>query len=340
MRRHLSEPEIARLVTLVEEGYSYRVVGDMMHVSPSVVSRAYNRYLELAGYGRRSGQGRRRSTTPRDDRAMIRENRRDPFLVPNVIAHNYRNRQQQQRNISAQTVRNRLQESGIRARRPVRVPMLTVRHRRARLAYAHQHIDWSIRKWNNVLFTDESRFCLYGDDRRPRVWRRVGERFNQNHGRPVVAFNGGSVMVWAGISRYSRTRLHIVRGNLNARRYIDQILRPYVLPVRQRLRRFFLMHDNARPHTAIVTRHFLEDHNISVLRHPPMSPDLNPIEHVWDMMGRRLRQEYPNLQNLAALERALVRIWQTIPQARIRRCINMADRLGAVIEARGGNTRF
>jgi len=71
-----------------------------------------------------------------------------------------------------------------------------------------------------------------------------------------------------------------------------------------------------------------------------MSPDLNPIEHVWDIMGRRLRREYPNFQNLAALERALQQIWNTIPQPEITRCINMAERLRAVIENRGGNTRY
>lgn len=320
-----------------------------MGVSASVVFRAYNRYQETALHSRRPGQGRHRITTPRNDRAIVRRVRQEPFIVPNIIARDYpnqqqqqqqRRRRQQQRHITAQTIRNRLREAGVRARRPVRVPMLTARHRRARFEYAQQHLHWGMRQWNHVLFTDESRFCLYGDDRRLRVYRRQGERFLRNCVRPVVAFNGGSVMVWAGISRYSRTPLIIVRENLNARRYIDQILRPIVLPLRLRSRRFILMQDNARPHTAIVTRRFFERHDITVLRHPAVSPDLNPIEHVWDIMGRRLRREYPNLPNLASLEQALVRIWRTIPQAAIRRCINMTDRLNAVIRGRGGHTRF
>lgn len=251
-----------------------------------------------------------------------------------------RRQRQRPRNISYQTVINRLRESGLRARHPVRVPMLTARHRRARLAYARQHLQWNMRQWGNVLFSDECRFCLYGNDRRPQVWRRRGERFLQNFTRPVAAFNGGSVMVWAGISRSSRTPLVIIRQTLNARRYIDQILRPIVLPRRQNVREFIFMQDNARPHTANVTRRFFERYDITLLRHPAMSPDLNPIEHVWDIMGRRLRREYPNLPNLAALERALARIWRTISQSAIRRCINMPERLGAVIRSRGGNTRY
>ncbi|EFN70272.1 Transposable element Tcb1 transposase, partial [Camponotus floridanus] len=134
-------------------------------------------------------------------------------------------------NVSRSTIRNRLREAGLRARTAARGPMMNVRHCRARLAYAREHVNWRMRDWDNVLFSDESRFCLYGNDRRPRVWRRQGERYSQNFIRPVAAYNGGSVMVWAGVSRTSRTPLVIVRDNLNARRYIDQILRPYVVPL-------------------------------------------------------------------------------------------------------------
>lgn len=349
VRRYLSEVEVARMVTLIQEGYSQREVATRMGVSQSVVSRAYTRYQETNRFDRRPGQGRHRVTDPRDDRAIVREVRRQPFLNANIVARNFPNRRQQQqqqrrrhqvRNICSRTVINRLREAGLHARHPNRVPLLTARHRRARLAYAYAHRNWALRQWSNVLFTDESRFSLHGNDRRPLVWRRRGERFGQNFVRPVVAYGGGSVMVWGGVSRHWKTPLVIVRENLTARRYIDQILRPIVLPRRQHQRSFILMQDNARPHTANVTKRFFERHNITLLRHPAMSPDLNPIEHVWDMMGRRLRTEYPNLQNLAALERALQQIWDTIPQALIARRINMADRLRAVIENRGGNTRY
>lgn len=352
VRRHLSEPEVARLITLLDEGNSQRDVAIRMGVSQSVVSRAYARYRETNEYNRRSGQGRHRVTTVRDDRAIVRQVRREPFLNANSVARNFPNRvqlqqqrqrqrqRQQVRMISSRTVINRLRETGLNARHPNRVPMLTMRHRRARLAYANAHRAWTFRQWGNVLFTDESRFALHGSDRRPLVWRRRGERFRQNFVRPIVAYGGGSVMVWGGVSRDWRTPLVIVRENLTAQRYIDQILRPIVLRRRQHQRAFILMQDNARPHTANITRRFFERHDITLLRHPPMSPDLNPIEHVWDIMGRRLRREYPNLQNLAALERALLQIWNTIPQPQIARCINMAERLAAVIENRGGNTRY
>ncbi|CAH2103479.1 unnamed protein product [Euphydryas editha] len=57
------------------------------------------------------------------------------------------------------------------------------------------------------------------------------------------------------------------------------------------------------------------------------------------MLGRRLRRDYPQLHNLQHLTQALLRCWQGISQRDIRRCINMQERLRAVIRNRGGNTR-
>lgn len=201
VRRHLLEVEVARLVTNIDEGYTQRAVAIRMGVSQSVVSRAYTRYQETNQYRRRPGQGRHRVTNARDDRAIVREVRGQPFVNANIVAGNFPNRRQQQqrrrhqvRNICSRTVINRLRETGLHARHPNRVPLLTARHRRARLAYANDHRNWNLRQWTNVLFTDESRFNLYGNDRRSLVWRRRGERFRQNFVRPVVAYGGGSVM--------------------------------------------------------------------------------------------------------------------------------------------------
>lgn len=70
IRRHLSEPEVARLVTLLQEGYSQRDVATRMGVSQSFVSRTHARYRETDQYNRRPGQGRHPVPTVRDDRAI------------------------------------------------------------------------------------------------------------------------------------------------------------------------------------------------------------------------------------------------------------------------------
>lgn len=149
-------------------------------------------------------------------------------------------------------------------------------------------------------------------------------------------------MVWGGISLTSRTKLvFIPPPGLSAQRYVDEILRPHVLLVRRRVgRAFSLMQDNATCHNARLTRTFLQENNIDVLPHPARSPDLNPIEHVWDMLGRRLRDLPNQSTNLANLFDRLREIWDALPQEMIQQCINMPQRLTEVIRNRGRNTHF
>ncbi|KAI4884107.1 hypothetical protein NFI96_009820 [Prochilodus magdalenae] len=77
--------------------------------------------------------------------------------------------------VSAQMVRDRLHEDGVRARHPQMGVVLTAQDRAGSLAFAREHQDWEIRHWRPVLFTDESRFTLSTCDKRDRVWRRRGE---------------------------------------------------------------------------------------------------------------------------------------------------------------------
>ncbi|GFV51821.1 transposable element Tcb2 transposase [Trichonephila clavipes] len=100
-------------------------------------------------------------------------------------------------------------------------------------------------------------------------------------------------------------------------------------------RRASLQQDNARPHTARVAQDFLR--HFQTLPWPTRSPDLSPVEHVWDQLKRQM----PSCHSVHDLELAVQDLWAHLPQDNIRCLINsMPDRLAVCIAAGGGPMRY
>jgi hypothetical protein len=141
-------------------------------------------------------------------------------------------------------------------------------------------------------------------------------------------------MVWGSITAHGRTPLVVIAGNLTGIRYRDEIVQPYVIPfIQAQANNVTFQQDNARPH--------LTQQNVDLLPWPAVSPNLSPIEHVWDEMERRLRHLPNQPVTLAEMGPALIRIWNNIPQAFFNNLVrSMRRRCQACINANGGHTRY
>ncbi|GFW13361.1 transposable element Tcb1 transposase [Trichonephila clavipes] len=136
----------------------------------------------------------------------------------------------------------------------------------------------------------ESRFSLSSDCRRQLIWRESGTAYRPENIQEKDRYPTCSIMVWAGIMINGRTRLHVVANRtMTGQRYIDEVLLPHVRLFRGAVGdKFVFMDDNATY--------------------------LNPIENVWDALGRQVAgRNYP-LTNKNTLIRALTEEWDKLPQ--------------------------
>ena len=336
----LSEVERGQAIAMLVQGQGQQQVAAHFGVHIRTIERLVQRLRVTGRVNDRPRSGRPRVTTPRQDRFMTLSHLRNRHLTASETANNTLG--SHNRHIHPDTVRNRLRDNGLRARRPyVGLPLTPVRRQR-RLAWlqAHSPRNFPMRQWRRVFFTDESRFTLYRSDGRRRVYRRRGERYTDACVVERDRFGGGSVCVWGGISYGFKSPLIVIDGNLNGVRYRDEILRPVAVPCVQ-ARNLILQQDNARPHVARVCQQFLANSNIHPLDWPAFSPDLSPIEHLWDELDRRVRRRPNAPTNHVQLTHALHEEWNNIPMAMINTLVNsMHRRIRAATAAHGGHTRY
>ena len=217
--RKLSNLDRARALGQLQAGQSSRRVAMAFNTSRQSIDRIRQRCAASGDVKDLPRSGRPRATNRAEDRLITNRNR-----FTNAPTTTSRIRQQRGAvgiPISVQTIRNRLHAAGLKSRVPAKKPCLSQRHRAARLQFARNHVRWNKQQWRTVTFSDESRFCLRHIDGRLRVWRRNGECHAEVSVQSRHEYNGGSVMVWAGVTADRRTDLVVVPGILTGQRYID-----------------------------------------------------------------------------------------------------------------------
>ena len=203
------------------------------------------------------------------------------------------------------------------------------------------HSHWRLQQWQRIIWTDESLFKLVRVDNRMRVFRSPRHEWIDRNVYETTTGGGGSVHVWGAFHYNGRSELVVV-NRVNGAVY-QQVLQNHLLPFAQAtlggVNNWLLMDDNATPHRAGPVRDYKEQVGIRNLPWPSRSPDMNPIEHVWDYMKRRVAARDP--KSLIDLRQCLFQVWDEVQDVYLRDLVlKMPRRINSLLLAHGGYTRY
>lgn len=322
-----------------KEGKSYNEISDEMEIPRSSVAYIVSKYNKTKQVLNVEGRGRKKITTARQDRAIVMEVKKNRRVSAGSITEKVRELGGSP--ISVQTVRNRIHESGFAGRVARIKPFIATRNKRRRLAFSKTHQLKDSSYWNRIVFSDESKFMVGGSDGKVMVWRKPHEEFLPQCLKPSFKSGRVSVMVWGCMSASGVGELHFIDGIMNSgvyRTILDTNLTPSVIKMGL-TESFVFQHDNDPKHTSRLVTSYLQEKGISVLNWPAQSPDLNPIEHLWEELSRRLGRHH--IQNAAQLKIKLKEEWDGISAEWTRNLVSsMPRRMAAVISSRGGPTKY
>lgn len=267
----------------INEGYKQRQIARTLRLSPSTV----HHWISQNGKARkRTGRGRK--TSPEEDNQIYTMSVENPFLPATDI------NRQLSLNISSQTIRNRLIERGLHNYKTAQKFSLTEAQKANRLEFAHTYGHWTADQWETVLFADEKVYQSFGQGHsrvwRPKLSRWLPENQVKRYDASVIATvkQSGrfSISLWGCIGK--KNHLHCITiSRLNKDHFLDYILKKYITPGD------ILVHDNSPIHTANIIKKWLQESNVTVLKWPPYSPDLNPIENMWGRIEQLTRNRQP-----------------------------------------------
>jgi len=336
-RRELSN-EVKAQIVILHEDHTMRQISDRLSLPLSTVGYVIKKFEKTGSYENKDRKGRPKKLSARNEIYILRELKKNPHQSLRQLSINIGNCVPQ---ISIASLSNFVKSRNYTSRIAVEKPLLNLTHIKTRINYCKRMATWSKDQLDKIIYSDESSFCLYSNSHCKRVWRLPGTRYQSQNVLPKVKFGGGKIMVWGCITRDGVGPLISVKGHINQESY-KKILEDHFLPWFLSLPNgYVFQEDNAPVHNGHMVTTWRQEQQIEKLDWPPQSPDLSPIENLWDLLDRLIRKVNPQPKTLPELEKIIKLKWLEIRPEIVRKLYDsVPKRIALCLKVKGGHTKY
>lgn len=311
-------------------GASIADVARFMKVTPYIVGAAVARLVDTGTVADKPRSGRPPGHTKRDEREVKYHVMRNATFSARRLAL--------EKHLPQRFVGGVLRSSGFRRFADRNLPFVTElwKRKRRELYNNLERYDWA-----NIIYSDEKSF-QFEPDGRVKIYARSTDEFMQH--RENVGFGDRiSVKVWGAISSRGTSQLIFLENPWNTEAYINQVL-AVIFASEDSLRmllhsrryiphHWFFQQDNDSRHKTQAAMNFLRAHRVKLVKWPPRSPDWSPIENIWSIITRKIREEQLRANarwTKDDLKEAILRAWNSItPEVCKRLCYSVPSRIRA-----------
>jgi DDE superfamily endonuclease len=339
MVKSLSLTQQSTILSLLDAGCSGEAIAKQTGVTPSTISKLCSKHHSALPKAIGGHPSKLSPTNICHAQHLITSGKAENAVQVTKALTNIINQP-----LSANTVCLHLKKAGMKAVVKSKCPLLSARHCKAHLDFAYAHKDWTIEDWKKVIWSDETKINHLGSDGHKWAWKRAGEGLSDRLVDGTLKFGGGSLIMWGCMTWEGVGFATKIDGRMDGDLYL-QILKD---ELQQTLEYYGLnppdiifQQDNDPKHTCRKVKNWLEEQEFRTMVWPAQSPDLNPIEHLWGFLKRRLAvHENPPNGIHELWERVQVE-WDRIPVEECQKLIeSMPRRVQAVIRAKGGYTKY